>query len=105
MATLPRSSRTTGATSRASTPSPTTRALATARLLLWGRHDRFFEVAEVLSWMHALPRMEAHILYAPHLLLETHASAVPSLMLEFLRCGSPGYGSRNSSLPVITKPS
>jgi pimeloyl-ACP methyl ester carboxylesterase len=59
-------------------------------LLLWGRHDPFFELAEVLSWMQALPRMEAHILDAPHLLLETHASAASSLMLEFLRRGSPG---------------
>lgn len=57
-------------------------------LLLWGRHDPFFDLAEVLSWMQALPRMEAHILDAPHLLLETHASAASALMLEFLRRGS-----------------
>lgn len=30
-------------------------------LKIWGRHDPFFELAEVLSWMRALPRMEVHI--------------------------------------------
>lgn len=31
-------------------------------LMLWGRHDVFFDLNEILSWMKALPRMEAHIL-------------------------------------------
>jgi pimeloyl-ACP methyl ester carboxylesterase len=54
-------------------------------LLLWGRHDAFFELAEVLSWMQALPRMEAHVFDAGHLLLETHAAEVVPLMLDFIR--------------------
>lgn len=54
-------------------------------LMVWGRHDVYFDLAEVLSWMRALPRMEAHILDAGHLLLETHAAAAASLMLEFIR--------------------
>ncbi len=54
-------------------------------LLLWGRHDVFFDLAEVLSWMRSLPRMEAHILDAGHLLLETHASAATALMVDFIR--------------------
>ncbi len=54
-------------------------------LLLWGRHDAFFALPEVLSWMQALPRMEAHILDAGHLLLETHAAPAASLMLDFIR--------------------
>jgi pimeloyl-ACP methyl ester carboxylesterase len=29
-------------------------------LMMWGRHDPFFELDEILSWMRALPRMEAH---------------------------------------------
>ncbi|TWG90653.1 pimeloyl-ACP methyl ester carboxylesterase [Mesorhizobium sp. J18] len=53
-------------------------------LLLWGRHDAFFELAEVLSWMQALPRMEAHIFDAGHFLLETHAADAGSLMLDFI---------------------
>jgi pimeloyl-ACP methyl ester carboxylesterase len=54
-------------------------------LMLWGRHDAFFDLAEVLSWMRALPRMEAHVLDASHLLLETHAAPAASLMLDFIR--------------------
>jgi pimeloyl-ACP methyl ester carboxylesterase len=54
-------------------------------LMVWGRHDPFFELAEVLSWMQALPRMEAHVLDAGHKLLETHAAAAVSLMLGFIR--------------------
>jgi len=54
-------------------------------LLLWGRHDPFFDLAEVLSWMQTLPRMEAHVLDAGHKLLETHAPAAVSLMLDFIR--------------------
>lgn len=54
-------------------------------LMVWGRHDPFFELDEVLSWMRALPRMEAHILDAGHKLLETHASAAVPLMLDFIR--------------------
>ena len=54
-------------------------------LMLWGRHDPFFELAEVLSWMQALPRMEVHVLDAGHKLLETHAAAAVSLMLDFIR--------------------
>jgi hypothetical protein len=26
-------------------------------LMVWGRHDPFFDLAEILSWMRALPRM------------------------------------------------
>lgn len=56
-------------------------------LMVWGRHDIYFDLAEVLSWMRALPRMEAHVLDAGHLLLETHATTAVSLMLDFI--GSP----------------
>jgi pimeloyl-ACP methyl ester carboxylesterase/ribosomal protein S18 acetylase RimI-like enzyme len=54
-------------------------------VLLWGRHDVFFDLAEVESWMRALPRMEAHVLDAGHLLLETHAREAASLMVDFVR--------------------
>jgi len=53
-------------------------------LMVWGRHDVYFDLAEVLSWMRALPRMEAHVLDAGHLLLETHAATATSLMLDFI---------------------
>lgn len=54
-------------------------------LMIWGRHDIYFDLAEVLSWMRALPRMEVHVLDAGHLLLETHAATATSLMLDFIR--------------------
>lgn len=53
-------------------------------LLLWGRHDLFFDLAEVPSWLAALPRMEAHVFDAGHFLLETHADQATRLMGEFL---------------------
>ena len=54
-------------------------------LMIWARHDPFFELAEIMSWMQALPRMEAHILDAGHKLLETHAAAAAALMVDFVR--------------------
>lgn len=54
-------------------------------LMVWGRHDIYFALDEVLSWMRALPRMEAHVLDAGHLLLETHAATAASLMRDFVR--------------------
>lgn len=54
-------------------------------LLVWGRHDAFFDIAETLSWMQSLPRMEAHVLDGGHLLLETHAVAAATLMAAFVR--------------------
>jgi pimeloyl-ACP methyl ester carboxylesterase len=53
-------------------------------LMIWGRHDVYFELAETLSWMQALPRMEAHVLDAGHLLLETHSPAAVPLMVDFI---------------------
>jgi pimeloyl-ACP methyl ester carboxylesterase len=54
-------------------------------LMIWARHDPFFDLAEVQSWMEALPRMEAHVLDAGHKLLETHAAEATSLMRDFIR--------------------
>lgn len=56
-------------------------------LLLWGRHDVFFDLAEVESWMRDLPRMEAHVFDAGHFLLETHAAEEAALMVDFVRAG------------------
>jgi pimeloyl-ACP methyl ester carboxylesterase len=54
-------------------------------LMVWGRHDAFFEIAETLSWMQDLPRMEAHILDGGHFLLETHAASAAALMVDFIK--------------------
>jgi pimeloyl-ACP methyl ester carboxylesterase len=53
-------------------------------LMVWGRHDAFFDIAEIQSWLADLPRMEAHILDGPHLLLETHAAKAAALIGKFL---------------------
>jgi pimeloyl-ACP methyl ester carboxylesterase len=58
-------------------------------LMVWGRHEPFFELAEVLSWMEDLPRMEAHILDGGHMLLETHAAEAASLMVDFIKRTQP----------------
>jgi surfactin synthase thioesterase subunit len=52
--------------------------------MVWARHDPFFDLAEIVSWMQALPRMEAHVLDAGHKLLETHSAEAASLMLDFI---------------------
>jgi pimeloyl-ACP methyl ester carboxylesterase len=53
-------------------------------LMVWGRHDVFFDLGETLSWMEELPRMEAHILDGGHFLLETHAAVAGRLMRDFI---------------------
>lgn len=54
-------------------------------LMVWGRYDAFFDIAETLSWMQDLPRMEAHILDGGHFLLETHAEPAHTLMMDFIK--------------------
>lgn len=58
-------------------------------LMLWGRHDAFFDIAETLSWMNDLPRMEAHVFDAGHFVLETHAAQAAALMSDFVATASP----------------
>jgi pimeloyl-ACP methyl ester carboxylesterase len=53
-------------------------------LMLWGRHDIFFDLDETLAWMKALPRMEAHVFDAGHTLLETHSAECAALMSAFI---------------------
>ena len=53
-------------------------------LMVWGRHDAFFNLAETLSWMQALPRMEAYILDAGHFLLETSGDVAAELIARFI---------------------
>lgn len=53
-------------------------------LLLWGRHDAFFEIEEVLAYHRELERIELHIFDGGHFLLETHAAECAALMREFI---------------------
>jgi len=61
-------------------------------LMLWGRHDSFFDSAEILSWLQALPRMEAHVFDGAHMLLETHSAQCAELMVDFVRRAPLGTG-------------
>lgn len=53
-------------------------------LMLWGRHDPYFEIDEVLVYARELDRLDMHIYDAAHLLLETHPQACAALMREFI---------------------
>jgi pimeloyl-ACP methyl ester carboxylesterase len=53
-------------------------------LVLWGRHDPYFDVDEVLAYHRVLERVEAHIYDGAHLLLETHAAECAELMRAFV---------------------
>lgn len=63
-------------------------------LMVWGRHDIYFDIGETVSWMEDLPRMEAHILDGGHLLLETHADQAAAFMAEFIERSTAGRGLR-----------
>jgi len=60
------------------------RAAQPPTLVLWGRHDPYFEMAEVWAWLDELPRAEAHILDGAHLLLETHPDEAAALIGKFM---------------------
>ncbi|MEV6692162.1 alpha/beta hydrolase [Micromonospora sp. NPDC051196] len=53
-------------------------------LVLWGRHDPYFDVDEVLAYHRALERMDAHVYDSGHFLLETHAAECAELMRAFV---------------------
>jgi pimeloyl-ACP methyl ester carboxylesterase len=53
-------------------------------LVLWGRHDPFFDVDEVLDYHRELDRCEIHIFDASHFLLETHSAECAELMARFM---------------------
>lgn len=69
-----------------SEPNPANEAAATAHLTFRGTRDQY--LGNVPPDVAALPRMEAHIFDAGHLLLETHAAPAASLMLDFTARGS-----------------
>ena len=59
-------------------------------VMVWGRHDAFFDLSETVSWMQDLPRMECHILDGGHFLLETHAQAAATIFRNFIEGKRPG---------------
>jgi pimeloyl-ACP methyl ester carboxylesterase len=60
-------------------------------LLLWGRHDPYFEIEEVMAYANDLERLDMHIYDGTHLLLETHHRECAALMRHFIvRSGQQG---------------
>lgn len=53
-------------------------------LLLWGRHDSYFEIEEVLAYGRELDRLDMHLFDGAHALLETHHQECAALMREFV---------------------
>ncbi|WP_077967515.1 alpha/beta fold hydrolase [Ensifer adhaerens] len=58
-------------------------------LLIWGRHDPYFELEEVLAYARELDRLDMHIYDGAHLLLETHHRECVALMREFILDAQP----------------
>lgn len=53
-------------------------------LLLWGRHDTFFDLAEIMAYGRELERLEMHVYDAGHFLLETHHQECAAAIKDFV---------------------
>ncbi len=53
-------------------------------LVMWGKYDVFFNVAEAHCYKRDLPEAEIHILEGGHMLLETNFTAVAALIEKFM---------------------
>lgn len=54
-------------------------------LIIWGKHDIYFDVAEASCYKRDLPKAETHILEGGHMLLETNFEEVQRLVSSFLK--------------------
>lgn len=54
-------------------------------LVLWGRHDVYFELPEIMAYARELDRVEIHVFDGNHLLLETHHRECAAEMARFIR--------------------
>jgi pimeloyl-ACP methyl ester carboxylesterase len=53
-------------------------------LVIWGKHDVFFNVEEAFCYKKDLHNCEVHILDAGHMALETHFDEVSELIIKFI---------------------
>ncbi|WP_274631303.1 alpha/beta fold hydrolase [Arvimicrobium flavum] len=53
-------------------------------LLLWGRHDPYYEIEEAYAYAKDLDRIDVHIYDGTHLLLETHYEECARMMRSFI---------------------
>lgn len=54
-------------------------------LLLWGRHDSFFDLEEIMAYSRDLDVLEIHVFESGHFLLETHHRECAALVTRFIR--------------------
>lgn len=59
-------------------------------LVLWGRHDAYFDLAEIMGYARVLDRLEMHVYDAGHMLLETDWPECAAVMRAFVRDVSAG---------------
>jgi len=53
-------------------------------LLLWGRHDPFFDLDEIMAYHRALDDLEIHVFDSAHQLLETHHEESAAMVARFI---------------------
>lgn len=53
-------------------------------LVVWGKHDAYYSVAEATCYKRDNPDTEVHILDAGHKALESHFTEIATLILDFL---------------------
>jgi pimeloyl-ACP methyl ester carboxylesterase len=53
-------------------------------LVLWGRHDPYFDINEVMAYNRVLENVETHIFESSHFLLDTHAPECIALVKDFI---------------------
>lgn len=53
-------------------------------LVLWGRHDPYFEIDEIMAYNRILERLEMHVFESAHQLLETHHAECAALVGRFM---------------------
>jgi pimeloyl-ACP methyl ester carboxylesterase len=58
-------------------------------LILWGRHDPYYALDEIIAYARELERVEIHVYDGAHLLLETHyhecADAIRNFVADVAR--------------------
>jgi pimeloyl-ACP methyl ester carboxylesterase len=54
-------------------------------LVIWGKFDVYFSVAEAQCYKHDIPDAETHIIEAGHKALESHFDEIAPIILDFLK--------------------
>jgi pimeloyl-ACP methyl ester carboxylesterase len=68
-------------------------------LIVWGRNDPVFDIAEVAALKRDLPKADVHVLDAGHFALDESAGEIAGLMRDFL--GRLPHGGQKTTGPHI----